>query len=786
VVNPFSKPANSRLKTTVAGSTILDEALPGYSPTTNPPSSNLERYDPRPAEIFNKAKKAFLSRYTLSIIILSLVGITLAYQTRPVMYLNLGGGYDLPYLDGFGSEVRPERDLPQQTDITDETPVATPSQTDPSIIVDNNGKRVAEPVIDNYRWSTKRSILLLPGAGAYDSKLTLRAAASPLYPQGQQVQVLLNGQPFQTFKVLPGKPTNFVYEFPKDRYQGGNMAVELRVTNLGENQRNPNISYTNKSEYKDGFKLYDLWLEPKSGGLALPDFKTLVALTLSWLTLYLLLAYCGVARLVAFGVAATFSIVSAIVLTIWRLELTIFTTRLALLLVVTGLALLVFDLTIPRLFRGWKLPLPNRAWNILMVLFLAGMFVRGAGTLYPQTVIIDQRWHMNEINRILDVPNGLALTYSSKDASKVPGQWDSNAIIPYSPFVHFYLAPFAALPLERPVSVNLVNIFLDASRVLIIFALALALGAGVKAALVGAGIYTIVPSTYLLNSWGNWPTTISMWLAILYLTLALIYYRRLNEWKIWLGLTFLLTLTMLAYSVTMVFMGMVLYAWAVGLFFFVAKKDSLARRNGLLIFASANVAALASIAAYYWQFISDIPTTLGSFDSSLSQGAGLGLTQRSLFDYLMLHATHVFVDYGVGIFLLMALAVLGWAVFSRQPKPTFSPDVAQSLEPDVTTLRSGRVVWLVGIMLAHFAFWALVQWKVDMVNKHVWFVLPLAAALAGIAVVFIWEKLPTLAKSAQQTAIWQWGGKVVVSLIVLWISYSALSLWIYRIFFKRH
>jgi hypothetical protein len=438
--------------------------------------------------------------------------------------------------------------------------------------------------------------------------------------------------------------------------------------------------------------------------------------------------------------------------------------------------LLVFDLLVPRLFRKWELPLSPHSWKWLMVLFVAGMLLRGGGTLYPQTVVIDAPWHLNVINRILDEPGGVQYEYFSKEASKVPAHWGSAAVIPYSPFTHFYFAPFAALPIERGVTVNLISIFLDASRVLVIYALALALGTGARAALVGAGLYLMIPSTYLLNSWGNWPTTVSLWLAALYMTLVLVNYRKLNRPGVFAGVTVLLIITNLAYSVTMVFMGMVLYAWAAGLFFVVGRKDRFAKRNGLLVFASATLAALCAIAVYYWQFIGDIIPTIQSFGQDFDEGKGIGLGERSFFEYLGIYADNVMINYGIGVFILMALIT---AVLALRKKPTLLGDGAPKLG-------SAARNWYIWTMFGHFFLWGIAQWKVDMVDKHVWFIVPLVVTLAGPVVLFLWEKAGSLAHNVSSTAVYRWAGRLTVSLIFVWISYSAISLWIYRIFFKRH
>ncbi|MEI7556726.1 hypothetical protein [Candidatus Chlorohelix sp.] len=755
MLNRFSKANNSAIPKAKA------------EPDTKVPLNYPPRYNPRPGAIFNKVRHTIINRFSLILLFLSIVAFSAAYQARPIIYVNFGGGYDTPYLDNFAGEVRPNKIINQVEDTSD-MPHGDVSATtnDPGIVFSISGKPLPEPVKENYRWTKLRSIVLLPGVGAYSGKLTLYAAASPLYPQGQKVVVLLNGQDFATFEVKAGAPQRFEYKYEATRFQGGNMAVELRVAALGTTD--PNIYSDSKSYYRDGMKLYGLWLEPEGGSLALPDPKTALLLTVASMFFFWLLVYSGVKHSLSFGISAVFVLALAVVLAVWRLELAIFTTRLTLVLVATGLALLVFDLVLPRLFQRWNLPLPGYVWTTLLVIFVAGMVLRGGGTLYPQTLIIDQRWHLNVINRILDEPGGIAYEYSNKADSLVPGQWNSSAIIPYSPFTHFYLAPFAALPIEREVTINLISIFLDASRIFIIYALGLALGATINGALAGAALYLILPSTYLLNSWGNLPTTISLWLAVLYLTVALVNYERLKRPRIWAGLTLLLVITNLAYSVTMIFMGMVLYGWAAGLFFFSGRKDKQARENGKLLFLSATVAALGAVAIYYWQFIGDIMPTLNSFGQDFSKGKGLGLDERGFFEYLSVYLGNLSTTYGV--IATLVLGLIGAVFLSKMGKGS-APLPAR--------------FWFVWGMAANYLLWSIAQWKIDMVDKQVWFIAPLALALSGQVIVTIWSNLGAIARFSN-SAVWKLAGKLLVSFVVIWMSYSAFSLWIYRIFFARH
>ncbi|HEX2910518.1 MAG TPA: hypothetical protein VH186_06885 [Chloroflexia bacterium] len=791
-------PGNSDYKAETGKITALKEGSASVSVSESAtdyagffvPEKKSPRYCPDLPEIFSKARRAVLTPWSAAILVLALIVVGLAYQGRPAYDIALGGGFDTPYLnlseDGFGAPVQVQSSLDSE-DGGESSGRNSDSATTPA----TNSAAYKEELNQNYRWTRERPILLLPGIGAAPTRLTLTASGSTLVPAGQRVEMLLNGQPFTTFDLKAGVPLTRSFDIGSERITGGNLTVEMRVKPLGP----PNLALAKQYpatfpaidkingetlyQGQTGFKLYSARVEaqPGASGLVMPPLSIALAVVASAWLLYLGLAYAGVAPLWAFAVAALITLGMGVALAIARLSLTIYTGRLALLLAVTLVMLPLLDWAVPRLLRRWKLPLPKWAWQGLLVMFLVGMIGRGGGLLYPHTEVLDAPYHLREINTVLHEPDGINKELHRKDLSKVPAQWESDAIIPYSPFVYFYLAPVAALPVDPSISVNLFNALLDAVRVFIIFALAAALGAGARASLVAAGIYLITPSTWLLNQWGNWPTTVSLWLGTLYLLLVLVAWQKLNRPWVWVGTTFVLLLTMLGYTVTAVFIGMILYGWALGLVLFSGRKDPLARRNGWLIAGANTAAALLALLIYYGQFIPDMAKTFTTFGNSLETKGSLGsFGDRSLTYYLGLYTDHVVFRYGAGAFIAIALVVFGWMLFSKQPRAG-EQFYLDSAEPNGAALRSGKNLWLAGMWIAVFVFFGLAQWKVDMVDKQVWLVVPLASALAGVGICWAWQRYQA---PALQLAL-----RALISLLVTWTVYSALTLWIYRVFIKR-
>ena len=92
-------------------------------------------------------------------------------------------------------------------------------------------------------------------------------------------------------------------------------------------------------------------------------------------------------------------------------------------------------------------------------------------------------------------------------------------------------------------------------------------------------------------------------------------------------------------------------------------------------------------------------------------------------------------------------------------------------------LRQGHNLWLIGMWFGIFMLFGLAQWKVDMVDKQVWFVVPLAVCLAAVGATWAWQRFKTPAL--------YYGTRLVITGLILWTTYSALTLWFDRVFIKR-
>src|SRR5207302_102194 len=124
--------------------------------------------------------------------------------------------------------------------------------------------------------------------------------------------------------------------------------------------------------------------------------------------------------------------------------------------------------------------------------------------------------------------------------STVPAQWRIQADTPYPPRLSVFGLPSYLGPLGRDLSINLWSGLLDCSRPLLIFFLARRLGASARGGLIAAFAMGLTASTFLLHSWGNYPTTASQWCALLFLVLLVARFPDLRRPRVFAGLLALL------------------------------------------------------------------------------------------------------------------------------------------------------------------------------------------------------------------------------------------------------
>jgi len=668
---------------------------------------------------------ALRSIYPYALAILAVIAVTLAYQFGGDPRVQVGGGYDAPYVRAF-----------------------------------QDREQSADGVI-RWRYATDRSRVILPGAGARDSQLVLTAGPRP-DGIAKPVQVVVNGIALGSFTPKPGLND---YRFPLSaaQYSFGDLTVDL----ISEPQ---GVQGKGGTPIPFGPQLAGVGVAG-AGGFVKPPLAPLAAWFVIAPALYFLLRRLGLRASWAAGVALLGVVLGAVAVVGQRLDLALFAPRLAFLLIVAYVLLVLSDLLVPRLLARGGVAIAPGTWRPLQLIFFAALVLKLGGVFFPQLFVIDQPWHNQQfekvlLGRFLEIyrpgPGGI---------SELPGQWGIQAEIPYPPFLFVFALPFYLGPLGRDLSINFWSVIFDCSRPFLLFFLARRLGASPRAGLIAAFVLALTPSTFLLHSWGNYPTTASQFGAFLFLVLLVANFRRLRHPAVFIGLLGLLAATMLLYTVTAIFIGLLLVllfagiAWRGG----TEERRQLPPLGGILVGA-----ALIAFFGYYVQFVGPLLTqTLPAFTGGLSQGESLGIARDSFATYAGKYVGRLWY-YGILISLL--LTPLGaWRLLREEHDRIAGPLLAS---------------WF-----AILAIFFVAGSRIDMVDKELWFTLPLIAICAGVAcdTILGWWRghvAPRLAALwSPDSRLGRLGGKVGGALLVLYLTHLtwiALALWYFRIMVTRH
>ncbi len=355
---------------------------------------------------------------------------------------------------------------------------------------------------------------------------------------------------------------------------------------------------------------------------------------------------------------------------------------------------------VPDLYARGGVDLPAGAGRGLFAVFVLGLLPKLWGLAHPFSRPIDLGWHLERADWILRGRFLFMYTPTAFHQSVMPVQWgEVKPIIPYSSFYHVAASGFRAFPWSPFLSANVLAAAVDLGHGFLIYYLVRRLGGSARAGVLGALAYATLPVTFLLHSWGNRPTTFGLWWLTLGLTLLTVPEpHRTRRWRVALGLT--LALAFLSYTVVAAFLTVFLGFYALGR---LGSREGRRELPALLtLFA---LAALWTFAIYFEQYVTPfVRVTIPHIVRTLrSGGPGLGMDPIPFSTYLSMHLPRLFM-YGLWTLLPLTLAGLG----------------RRALTP-------WEGAW-VGTALLFF----LAGWRVDMVDKHFFFLLPWLAVRAGL------------------------------------------------------
>ena len=613
-------------------------------------------------------------------------------------------------------------------------------------------RETIQDTAQTFRWTDGAARIYVPRVGRGAWSLALHTAT--LHPDGSPVNARL---------VLPGgvelalpdqvEPRTFVMFVPPAAMTSGDFDVRLFSEVYQE---------TTASARQLGIPVFGMQAAPVGARPILPPSGTLILLMLIMAGAGLTLVAAGVRVMLAAGVAAALGAGLMLPLIQSRVPYSFWLPGLAVLAGVSLVLVLLLRSLVPRLMRSGGVEIDRGALSALLVLFVAGVWIKGGGQLYPYMIAIDIHWHMDKVRDILN--GGLADIYTpgSFSESVMPAsEWgEDRPTIPYSPFFHIFATSFAVFPWQLETTAKIFSTVVDLSRVFLIFFLARSFGMSRRGGLLAAAAYTVFPVTYLLHSWGNVPTTFGLWWILLSSAVIVALWGQLHRWRSTLLLAAVLIPTFLFYTVTGVFMGIILIALmgAIG----VLKREQRRQVRGLL--GATALAVAGAIGVYYWQFVADIlQKTLPYFSQTLTEGQeSVGATpfEESWSHYLGTYPLRLW-DYGLLIPLL--LLPFAWWLLVRHDDP-------QVVE--ATPKRWLAPFWIGSIVFLGIVFVPLGR-MIPMVDKHLFIQIPVLAL--GIGLVFDWS----LRWLEQRRIVF--GGIIGIAAFYGLMLLAAINLWMFRI-----
>ncbi len=648
-----------------------------------------------------------------AVLLVTLLAVVLAYQFDSAHAIDVGGDYDRVYLEGFH-----EREPKPGT-------AGSPGQED-------------------YRWSKAESTVLFPGVGARDRWLSLRLHGVRPGDSPAPLRVLVNGRLLA--QTTAGRTfQEYLLWVPAVAGSDGTVRVTIETT-----------AFLPLGDARDlGLAVSYVALLPPHGGFSpgWPAWDQLGWALLFAAALYLSLAAAGLPRWAA-ALAAGLAIVPlAWALALQRLWTTIYNSRLAVLALLGLLLVLVFKWLFRRILAWGRVSVGAKELRLLLLIFLVGFLLKAGGLLYPYSVAWDLKLQLEWSSWILDgrLPE-LYGTNSPLNEKTMPVEWgEEKPLIPYSPFYHMTAATFFFLPWRPYDTANVLSVLLDVTKPFLLFFLARRLGLSSRAGLWAALLYAAFPATFLLHAWGNTPTQAGLWwcfAATCYLVGA---WERLKHPRTWAGLVFFLLGALLYYTVTAVFLGVFVLLLLAALAWH--RRRLAARSAGPLALAFLAALGLA-LAIYYGQYIGPIvrETIPRVIETAGQGGAGLGVVPVSWPEYIRANLTRLAgPNYGLLLPIGLALASLltGW----RRAEWDTGPRALR---------RSLLLAWF-GTALLMF----LAGFRVDLVDKEIWFAMPAVALCAAVALEGFWQQGPA--------------GRVLAGATSVYLAAAALLSWFSRL-----
>lgn len=623
-----------------------------------------------------------------------------------------------------------------------------------------------------YRWSQGESHVTMPGLGRGDWRVDLTVVTANPANRPLDARISANGTPLVTLpEGISDRRISVLV--PSEAMGSGDLDLMLTT----------NTFTTTADARQLGVFVSEVSAQPAGSTPWLPPFANLLYTLVIAFGVYVCLLRLTLSPWISAGAALALVLLGAWALVAYRFPTSFMLPRLAILAVWSVFLLLALERVVVWLFpedesqtrkdEGQKAFVlrPSPFGRLLLLIFFVSYWIKAGGMLYPYFIGIDVAWHMDRVRWILD--GQLPLLYSTNsplNESTMPqAEWgNQKPVIPYSPYFHIFATSYTLLPFSLSLTANMVSALLDSTRLILIALLAVRGGLGRRAALLAALLYAVLPSMYLLHSWGNVPTTTGLWWTLATTTFMVAYWNRLGERWATVTLSLLFLMSMLIYTVAAVFMGIFLVFFTVGVWLWGREL-----RPGLRpVWIAALVAFAVALVIYYGQYIPPIiERTLPYFERSFtSSNESIGKASDTWGAYFMRHGRL----WAYGLVVPMLLSVV-YLLFERRLSAVDSqisePSQASGIRHQSSGINRNLLTIVIASWLALMVLFVPLAYKVSMVDKHFFIAVPFMMLASGA--VLDWATRRS----------WLLRGATVV--FYAYLAVAAINLWLTRIAIVR-
>jgi len=435
-------------------------------------------------------------------------------------------------------------------------------------------------------------------------------------------------------------------------------------------------------------------------------------------------------------------------------SLTVYTARLAGLILALALFFPLLRRGTRTLFQrlGMQPPPAIETW-LWRVMALAAL-VKLGGVLYPQIIIMDAPAHTRNVVRLL-TGDWASVFLPSRDSMLGKTVGLEGGQLPYAAFYYLLSAPLTLLPIPLPLAMALWNGLLEIARNLLFYLLAVGITGRPRVGLWAAVFYTFLPAPYYLLSWGNYPTLLGLFAAVMVLVFLVLSYdqmgkRRTVRWWIVLLLFLIFSYLMIGVFTAALLLLLALLEW-------LFSRSEAQRRRAMAILVGLLLAEGLVFVFYHSGYArAFFRETLPAVARAVAvKSAAMGQrgvdTREGLLSNWVGNWTFVrnhLTDLGV-IFACTGIGCL-------------------LIEPGRRRWRPLLVAWL----LFFFLFSLVSGLVADMVLKHIFFMFPWFCLGAAVLAERFYRR--------------GWAGRLVLILYIAWMVWLTLNRWLYLILVKRH